>query len=323
LYIRYTTIVAYRLVATLYMPVGSTPMQQSLAMNQSSMPSSPPSQPPSYRPSLSYAEHTATGLQIGLTLGILLFLLILLLFVMSILRRRRTVTHLPTAQIAPIVPAPAPLHVHPPQSAISGPPYGAPDRIVAETLERERVMALRALPTYVWAGGSDSGETCVLCIEPFHNGASLRKLPCNHLYHKECIDKWLIFSMVSVHSARVLTLPLEHGSMGVPQVGATLITCPHASLLHHPAGPYETSMSPLQGGPHPERAHWWAEADIFDGGNATCGDADDRRAGTAHARRVDSQRLLVRSIPRLRPQLTIREPARGPRTIAMLGVAFP
>ena len=79
-------------------------------------------------------------------------------------------------------------------------PYGTgpSDRIVAETLERERVAALRALPTYVWAGGSDSGETCVLCIEPFHNGASLRKLPCNHLYHKECIDKWLIYSMVSV-----------------------------------------------------------------------------------------------------------------------------
>mmetsp|Transcript_21322 Transcript_21322/g.29890 ORF Transcript_21322/g.29890 Transcript_21322/m.29890 type:complete len:574 (-) Transcript_21322:3803-5524(-) len=36
---------------------------------------------------------------------------------------------------------------------------------------------------------------CVICLEEFKNGDRLRVLPCNHLFHMGCIDKWLSGSL--------------------------------------------------------------------------------------------------------------------------------
>lgn len=32
---------------------------------------------------------------------------------------------------------------------------------------------------------------CSICTEDFENGARLRRVPCGHLFHPECIDPWL------------------------------------------------------------------------------------------------------------------------------------
>jgi len=34
-------------------------------------------------------------------------------------------------------------------------------------------------------------ERCVICQEPFQDGECLRALPCQHLFHCGCIDKWI------------------------------------------------------------------------------------------------------------------------------------
>eukprot|EP01080_Neovahlkampfia_damariscottae_P012000 gene12000-5400_t len=34
-------------------------------------------------------------------------------------------------------------------------------------------------------------DTCVICYEEFKIGESVRKLPCLHLFHSNCIDEWL------------------------------------------------------------------------------------------------------------------------------------
>ena len=34
-------------------------------------------------------------------------------------------------------------------------------------------------------------EQCVICLERFEEGDRLRVLPCSHLFHVSCIDKWL------------------------------------------------------------------------------------------------------------------------------------
>lgn len=37
-----------------------------------------------------------------------------------------------------------------------------------------------------------SSEVCAVCIVDYKKGDLQRKLPCNHKFHKDCIDKWLL-----------------------------------------------------------------------------------------------------------------------------------
>ncbi|OIW09269.1 hypothetical protein TanjilG_01240 [Lupinus angustifolius] len=50
--------------------------------------------------------------------------------------------------------------------------------IVAAGTEKERVIT-----------GEDA--VCCICLAKYENNDELRELPCSHLFHKECIDKWL------------------------------------------------------------------------------------------------------------------------------------
>lgn len=52
---------------------------------------------------------------------------------------------------------------------------------------------LKKLPKKKWS--KESGyETCAICIEDYETNDLLRILPCNHAYHTDCIDPWLIRS---------------------------------------------------------------------------------------------------------------------------------
>ena len=39
---------------------------------------------------------------------------------------------------------------------------------------------------------SDATEDCTLCYDAFIKGQVVRQLPCGHVYHCVCIDKWLM-----------------------------------------------------------------------------------------------------------------------------------
>ena len=38
----------------------------------------------------------------------------------------------------------------------------------------------------------ESNKKCVICLEHFNNGDKIISLPCVHIYHSDCIKKWLL-----------------------------------------------------------------------------------------------------------------------------------
>lgn len=52
--------------------------------------------------------------------------------------------------------------------------------------------ATRNLPTRKYLEGEEKIERCAICVEDFKDGDTLRVLPCEHAFHKACIDEWLI-----------------------------------------------------------------------------------------------------------------------------------
>jgi len=55
---------------------------------------------------------------------------------------------------------------------------------------RASSQVIRALPV-VRATEADTAESCRVCLSDFELNEVLRRLPCSHVYHKGCIDKWL------------------------------------------------------------------------------------------------------------------------------------
>jgi len=48
------------------------------------------------------------------------------------------------------------------------------------------------LPSYIFGDGTETGECdCPICLTAYQQGEDMRKLPCGHDFHQECIDTWL------------------------------------------------------------------------------------------------------------------------------------
>lgn len=59
-------------------------------------------------------------------------------------------------------------------------------------------LAVQSLPTHTFGQDSgsssdviDSAAECRLCLEDYVEGDLLRSLPCGHVFHAGCIDRWL------------------------------------------------------------------------------------------------------------------------------------
>ena len=83
-------------------------------------------------------------------------------------------------------------------------PAPAPPRLTREERAAQRQKAhdeliekyKKLIPTIKYKKNKDIDEfgatDCVICMEEFVNGASIRKIPsCRHIFHPECLMKWL------------------------------------------------------------------------------------------------------------------------------------
>ena len=49
----------------------------------------------------------------------------------------------------------------------------------------------KLLPLRAYVKGQDTPEACVICVDDFSDGETVKALPCNHVFHARCIDEWL------------------------------------------------------------------------------------------------------------------------------------
>lgn len=184
--------------------------------------------PPPLIPDVENMVPTATAVNVGLGAGSLVLLVPLTIMCAILCLRRRRENRITLE--SSVLPRPPTTTTRGEHRSANRQALAPAERESLEALERDRVLALRKLPLFVWSGGS-TGDECVLCIEPFTNGATLRQLPCEHFYHKEvcefhrctplrslfplltryaailpsarsqCIDTWLIYSMIGARRA--------------------------------------------------------------------------------------------------------------------------
>lgn len=48
-----------------------------------------------------------------------------------------------------------------------------------------------ALPVKVYRKKDGVEDNCAVCVDEIEDGESVKKLPCGHVYHAQCIDEWL------------------------------------------------------------------------------------------------------------------------------------
>jgi len=61
-------------------------------------------------------------------------------------------------------------------------------------LNTEQINSIPVEKYLVPLTGLEEPETCSICIDEFRQEQELRKLPCQHRFHKNCVDEWLKIS---------------------------------------------------------------------------------------------------------------------------------
>lgn len=98
----------------------------------------------------------------------------------------------------------------------AGDPDAPPRPAGSETfadLFRSRVKAVRfgaRLPDGAEVGeGGHASVDCRVCLTRFEPDSVVNRLPCGHLFHKGCLDKWLDYHHVTCPLCRTQLLPLD------------------------------------------------------------------------------------------------------------------
>ena len=76
----------------------------------------------------------------------------------------------------------------------------------------------RRLPDQLPTDGELGGGECAICLAEFAAGDAVKRLPCNHSFHAQCIDTWLLGKCA--HAATHPTCPLCKANALEPAVPA-------------------------------------------------------------------------------------------------------
>ncbi|XP_062510132.1 RING finger protein 11-like [Corticium candelabrum] len=91
----------------------------------------------------------------------------------------------------------------PPPYEVSSPSSGSPRHHVALSEEArieyvqkiQRFALLQHLPTTAYDVSKETKRReCPICMMDFAIGDQIRLMPCMHIYHRDCVDDWLIRS---------------------------------------------------------------------------------------------------------------------------------
>ncbi|CAL1380206.1 unnamed protein product [Linum trigynum] len=62
----------------------------------------------------------------------------------------------------------------------------------ADRSDQNRVSSIEAnFPAAPYCSDPKSAAECAVCLSDFHKGESVRKLDCKHVFHRDCLDRWL------------------------------------------------------------------------------------------------------------------------------------
>ncbi len=64
--------------------------------------------------------------------------------------------------------------------------------ITYEIKNQHQNHKLQKFPKYQLGKKDDINEKCIICLENYTQKCYKRNLPCNHYFHKKCIDKWIL-----------------------------------------------------------------------------------------------------------------------------------
>ncbi|WKX98838.1 hypothetical protein Q1695_014039 [Nippostrongylus brasiliensis] len=68
----------------------------------------------------------------------------------------------------------------------------AKDRLQRRLFNAARKALMRIPTRCLKVGDAELDIDCAVCIDPYQIGDVVRTLPCRHVYHKSCIDPWLL-----------------------------------------------------------------------------------------------------------------------------------
>lgn len=72
------------------------------------------------------------------------------------------------------------------------------DSVRKKTLNRHQIDTIKQIQFQAKANNTEEENKCGICLELFQEKETLRQFPCDHVYHKECADRWLHVRTISI-----------------------------------------------------------------------------------------------------------------------------